>query len=76
MLLPDKYVAVERSLLGQAGLILARRSPGQTVSELWSTVSSSSDDWTFDRFSLALSLLHGLGLVRLHQGLLEWETSS
>lgn len=76
MLLPDKYVAVERSLFGQAGFILARRSPGQTVSELWSTVSSARDDWTFDRFSLALSLLHGLGLVRLHQGLLEWETQS
>lgn len=76
MLLPDKYVAVDRSLFGQAGLILARRSPGQTVSELWSTVSSASDDWTFDRFSLALSLLYGLGLVRLRQGLLEWEASS
>ena len=76
MLLPDKYISIERSLFGQAGFILARRSPGQTISELWSSVSSTSDDWTFDRFSLALSLLHGLGLVRLHQGLLEWKTPS
>lgn len=76
MLLPDKYVAVERSLLGQAGFILASRSPGQTISELWSIVSSSRDDWTFDRFALALSLLHGLGLVRMNHGLLEWGSPS
>jgi hypothetical protein len=75
MLLPDKYVAVERSLLGQAAVILRARTENQTVSELWAALARSEDDWTFDRFALALSLLFGLGTVRLSGGLLEWSTA-
>lgn len=75
MLLPDKYVGVDKSLLGQAGRILAHRAPGQTVSSLWSEVSSSSRGWTFDRFALALSLLFGLGTVNIDRGILEWRSA-
>lgn len=75
MLLPDKYVGVDKSLLGQAGRILAHRAPGQTVSSLWGEVSSSSRGWTFDRFALALSLLFGLGAVNIDRGILEWRSA-
>lgn len=74
MLLPDKYVTVERSLLGQAALILRRRTSDQTISELWASLVSSDHDWTFERFALALTLLFGLGAVRLRNGILDWAT--
>lgn len=74
MLLPDKYVSVERSVLGQAAKILNHRAPDRTVSELWSALVSEDSSWTFDRFALALSLLFGLGVVDLQNGVLTWET--
>jgi hypothetical protein len=74
MLLPDKYVAVERSLLGQAANILKQREPDRTVSELWSTLVANDSTWTFDRFSLALSLLFGLGVVSIQNGIVVWAT--
>lgn len=74
MLLPDKYVVVERSLLGQAAAILQRREPDRTVSELWSSLVAEDSSWTFDRFSLALSLLFGFGVVGIRNGILVWAT--
>lgn len=74
MLLPDKYVAVERSLLGQAAIILKNREPDRTVSELWSALLADDSSWTFDRFALAFSLLYGLGVVALQNGIIVWAT--
>ncbi len=74
MLLPDKYVAVERSLLGQAANILRYREADRTVSELWSSLIAADSSWTFDRFAMALSLLFGLGVVALQNGILVWTT--
>lgn len=75
MLLPDKYVSVERSLLGQSARILRHRAPDRTVSELWAAVSADDDTWTFDRFALALTLLFAMGAVSLQQGILVWHTA-
>ena len=72
MILPDKYVNVDKSLLGQAAQLLASRRVDQTVTELWSTMHGLEDSWSFDRFSLALSLLHSLGVVNLENGILVW----
>lgn len=72
MLLPDKYVAVERSLLGQAASILRHREADRTVSELWSSLVADDASWTFDRFAMALSLLFGFGVVGLQNGVLVW----
>lgn len=72
MLLPDKYVAVERSVLGQAASILRHRDVDRTVSELWSALVADDASWTFDRFAIALSLLFGFGVVALQNGVLVW----
>ena len=72
MLLPDKYVAVERSLLVQAAKILRHHDQDRTVSELWSSLAAEDSSWTFDRFAAALSLLFGFGVVTLQNGVLVW----
>jgi len=50
VILPDKYVSVDKSLLGQAAQLLASRRVDQTVTELWSTMHGLEDSWSFDRF--------------------------
>lgn len=72
MIVPDKYVGLERSLLGQSAELIAAARSDQTVLDLWTTVARSDGDWTFPRFALALSLLFGLAVVRLDGGLLVW----
>lgn len=74
MLLPSKYVTLERSLVGQASAILRHREADKTVSELWAKLVSMDSTWTFDRFTLALSLLFGLGAVTIQNGVLIWTT--
>lgn len=72
MILPDKYIGVERSLLGQSAQLLRSGRADQTVSDLWASVTAGESEWTFARFTLALSLLHALDLVRLRGGILMW----
>jgi hypothetical protein len=70
VILPDKYVDLEHSLLGQAASLIAERQSATTVSDLWASVQ---DTMTYDRFVLALDLLFALGLVESGGGgVLRW----
>lgn len=76
MLLPDKYVQLGSSLLGQAAQLLQLRSRDQAVNELWGAVKRADLGITYDRFILSLDLLHSLGLVEARRGLLVWRDGS
>lgn len=68
MILPSKHVRVEQSLIGLGAVILARLERTRTVSSLWDAVRD--DDVSFDRFSLCLSFLFGVGAVEFDGPLL------
>lgn len=72
MLKPNKYVGLDSSYIGQAATILEGRRSGQTVAQLWSEVRGTSRGQTLSSFLISLSLLNGLGLVELENGLLRW----
>lgn len=72
MLLPDKYVSLPRSVLGQAAAMLALSRTDQTVSEYWNTCRDRIETLTQERFTLALDLLFMLGLVEVSNGILNW----
>lgn len=69
MILPDKYVDMDHSLLGQSALLLSNRRHGMTVSDLWESVRESL---SYERYILALDMLFMLGIVDLHDGSLRW----
>ncbi|MDM4721446.1 hypothetical protein QTQ03_18240 [Micromonospora sp. WMMA1363] len=69
MILPDKYVDLEHSLLGQAASLIAARRSATTVSDLWTAVQ---EGMTYDRFILALDLLFALGVIDSDGGILRW----
>lgn len=73
--LPDKYVPVEFSTFGVAALLMERLRPGDTVSSLWDRVRDEEAIRTFDRFSVALTLLHAGNLVRMDGGVLRPEAT-
>jgi hypothetical protein len=70
MILPDKYVPPQRSMLGLgASLLVVLRRP-QTITALWERVRVLEEFGTFERFVLALDFLYLLGLVEYRAGLL------
>jgi len=69
VILPDKYVDTQHSLLGQASVLIEARGQEMTVSELWTRVQGRL---SYERFILGLDLLFMLGVVELRGGLLRW----
>lgn len=63
MLMPGKYLRQQESLIYLAGVALSRLTQPMSVSELWEAFRHEGDAATFERYTLALDLLHAIGLV-------------
>lgn len=71
MILPNKHLLSQDSLIGVGGLLLTKISPGgTTVSRLWEGVRDRRVVGTYDRFILALDTLYLLGYLNLEDGML------
>ena len=66
MVLPNKHVPVNRSLLGLGGEILGILSDRpRTVSATWERLRTRNAEASFEQFALAASFLFSLGAVEL-----------
>lgn len=71
MILPNKHLLSQDSLIGVGGLLLTRIRPsGTTVSRLWEGVRNRREVGTYDRFILALDTLYLLGYLDMEDGML------
>ena len=70
MILPSKHISEDQALLGVGAVLLNALNKPQTVTSLWEKVREHRAIWTFERFVLALDMLHITGLVDLSQGLI------
>lgn len=70
MILPTKHVSARQSLLGNGALILRHLQQPQTVTHLWGQVKEERQVMNFNRFILALDLLHAIDAVELDDGLI------
>lgn len=68
MILPTKHIPTEQSLLGIGATLLQLLETPRTVTSLWEEVRSNSAVGSFDRFSLALSLLFAIGALDWRSG--------
>jgi hypothetical protein len=74
MILPSKHIPTKQTLLGVGAVLLQNMSEPRTVSALWEIVRGNAVVGTFDRYVLAMDLLHVLGVVQIHSdGLLTRE---
>ena len=67
MILPTKHIPAGQTLLGIGAVLLNALSETHTVSSLWERVRTNTTVGTFDRYVLALDLLHLLGVLDLEQ---------
>jgi len=71
MILPNKHLLSQDSLIGVGGLLLTKvGSGGITVSRLWEGVRDRREVGTYDRFIMALDTLFILGYLDLVDGML------
>ena len=70
MILPSKRVSQNQSLIGVGAALLKKIGEPQTVTNLWETVREEDTIGTFERFVLALDMLHIAGAVALKDGLI------
>jgi hypothetical protein len=70
MILPSKHISVEQALLGVGAVVLGHLERPQTVTRLWEKVRSHPVVGNFERFVLALTMLHITGVVSLSEGMI------
>ena len=71
MILPNKHLLSQDSLIGVGGLLLTKvGASGTSVSRLWEGVRDRREIATYDRFILALDTLYLLGYLDLESGIL------
>lgn len=70
MILPSKHIPEEQALLGVGAVVLKEIKQTQTVTSLWEKVRSNQSVGTFERFVLALDMLHVAGVVTLTNGMI------
>lgn len=66
MIMPNKYLKEEDTLLGASAVIFENLSKQQSISELWDKVREDKSVYNFERFILSLDLLYMLNLIELN----------
>ncbi len=70
MILPNKYLTVEFTLIGAGSLIISKLKKPKTVSALWDEIREENRINTYQRFILCLDFLFLMGYIDIKSGLL------
>ena len=70
MILPSKHISQDQALIGVGAVLLRHIEKPQTVTSLWESVCEHSSIGTFERFVLALDMLHITGAIAMESGML------
>ena len=71
MIVPNKNIRLQNSLLGMGAQILPQLYTTQTVSSLWEKMKSSKEINSYDKFVLTMDLLFMLNLIELKDGIIQ-----
>ena len=71
MILPNKHITADFSLIGISSKLLPLLDEQKSVSVLWEDTKDLKGVGTFERFSFALSLLFAMGIVEYSDGQLK-----
>jgi len=70
MILPDKNIKLEYSLLNCGALILKEMSEPQTISLLWDKVKKHEALVNYEKFLITLDYLYMINAITLKDGLI------
>ena len=75
MILPSKHISEDQALIGVGAVVLRQLERPQTVTSLWDKVREERSVGTYERFVLALDLLHITGVINMSKGTIFRELS-
>lgn len=75
MILPDKHLPAERSLVSLGAVVLKQLRQPRSVSALWESVRHAPGIATFHHFTLAVAFLYTIGAVEFMDDLLTRKSS-
>lgn len=70
MILPSKHISQDQALIGVGAVLLKHIDKPQTVTSLWESVCAHVSIGTFERFVLALDMLHITGVIAMKNGVI------
>jgi hypothetical protein len=70
MIIPNKHIDINKSLLGIGAAILRSLDKPRSVTSLWRKMSSQLDTCSFETFSLALDFLYTIDAIWYREDLL------
>lgn len=71
MIMPDKNIRIEYSMLNCGAIVLSNLRERDTISSLWEKCREKETLVNYERFILTLDYLFVIGAVRLDSGLIE-----
>jgi hypothetical protein len=69
MILPTKYVSLEKSLLGAGSVVLRILVEPMTITGIWEQVKHAPEIGAYGRFVLTLDFLYAIGSIDMEEGL-------
>lgn len=69
MILPDKNINLEYSILNCGAVILGKVVEPQTISLLWEKIRNNEEVVSFDKFLITLDFLFMINAIKLEAGL-------
>lgn len=70
MILPDKNIKLEYSLLSCGAMLLTEITKPQTVSLLWDKVKNSKVIVSFEKFIIVLDYLYMINAITINDGMI------
>ncbi len=71
MIIPDKNIRLQNSLLGMGAIILSEIKGTETISSLWEKSKTKKEINSFEKFILTIDFLFMLELIELKRGVVE-----
>lgn len=71
MILPNKHIELDQSLLGVGAVILRHLDKPRSITGLWREINTHLGISTFERFTIALDFLYAIGAIQFEDDLLQ-----
>lgn len=69
MIIPDKNIKLQNSLLGMGAQVLSELQTSETISSLWEKIKTNKVINSYEKFVLTLDFLFMLNLIDLQEGI-------
>lgn len=76
MILPNKNIILQYSILGSGANILKELKKSETVSSLWEKLKEKKELQSFEKFILTLDFLFAVNIIELNDGLIAIKAKS